>query len=119
MNNKIKEEEKLSYKLKKKAIIEGFAICKIASIPGSSRLRLRTKALERWLANNYHSEMKWMEAERRKNIESLLKGAKSVLTVGFNYLSEEHKQKTNFKIGKFGQGEDYHKVIFKKLKKNR
>ena len=117
MNNKIKGEEELSYKLKKKAIIEGFAICKIASIPGSSRLRLRTKALERWLANNYHSEMKWMEAERRKNIESLLKGAKSVLTVGFNYLSAEHKQKTKFKIGKFGQGEDYHKVIFKKLKK--
>ena len=117
MNDIIKKEEELSYKLKKKAIFEGFAISKIASIPGSSRLRLRTKALERWLANNYHSDMKWMEAERRKNIESLLKGAKSVLTVGFNYLSEEHKEKTKFKIGKFGQGEDYHKVIFKKLKK--
>ena len=58
-----------------------------------------------------------MEAERRKDIKSLLEGAKSVLTVGFNYLSEEHKQNSKFKIGKFGQGEDYHKVIFKKLKK--
>ena len=117
MKNIIKKKEELSYRLKKKAIFEGFAISKIASIPGSSRLRLRTKSLERWLENNYHSEMKWMEAERRKNIESLLKGAKSVLTVGFNYLSEEQKQKTKFKIGKFGQGEDYHKVIFNKLKK--
>ena len=116
MNDIVKKKEELSYKLKKRAIFEGFAISKIASIPGSSRLRLRTKALERWLANDYHSEMKWMEAERRKNIESLLKGAKSVLTVGFNYLSEEHKHKTHFKIGKFGQGEDYHKVIYKKLK---
>ena len=78
---------------------------------------MRTQALERWLANNYHSEMKWMEAERRKNIESLLNGAKSVLTVGFNYLSEEHKEREQFKIGKFGQGEDYHKIINKKLKK--
>ena len=80
-------------------------------------IRDRTKALERWLANNYHSEMKWMEAEKRQSIESLLNGAKSVLTVGFNYLSEKHKEREQFKIGKFGQGEDYHKLINKKLKK--
>ncbi len=109
-------KKKLSYRLKERAIIEGFAISGIASIPGSSRIKLRTKALERWLANNYHSEMKWMEAERRKDIESLLKGAKSVLTVGFNYLTEQHKQNLKFKIGKFAQGQDYHKVIYKKLK---
>ena len=60
--------------------------------------------------------MKWMEAERRKNIEFLLKGAKSVLSVGFNYLNEENEDKKKFKIGKFGQGEDYHKVIQKKLR---
>ncbi len=111
------KKEELSNRLKKRAILEGFAVSGIASIPGSSRLKLRTKALDRWLANNYHSEMRWMEAERRKDIKFLLKGAKSVLTVGFNYLSEEHKQNPKFKIGKFAQGEDYHKVIFKKLKK--
>ena len=116
MKDIIQYKKKLSYSLKKRAIFEGFATSGIASIPGSSRLKLRTKALERWLANNYHSEMKWMEAERRQSIESLLKGAKSVLTVGFNYLSEEHKEKEKFKIGKFGQGDDYHKVIYKKLK---
>ena len=116
MKDIIEKRDLLSDRLKKRAILEGFAVSGIASIPGSSRLRLRTKALERWLENNYHSEMKWMEAERRKSIESLLNGAKSVLTVGFNYLSEEHKQKTKFKIGKFGQGEDYHKVINRKLK---
>ena len=111
-----KNKEELSNELKIRAISEGFAVSAIASIPGSSRLKLRTEALERWLSKNYHSEMKWMEAERRKNIESILNGAKSVLTVGFNYLSEEQKERTNFKIGKFGQGKDYHKVIFKKLK---
>jgi len=116
MKDIIHEKEELSYKLKKRAISEGFAVSGIASIPGSSRLKLRTKALERWLTKNYHSDMKWMEAERRKNIESLLSGAKSVLTVGFNYLSEEHKERAQFKVGKFGQGDDYHKVIHKKLK---
>ena len=116
MKNVIENKKKLSYKLKKKAISEGFAVSGIASIPGSSRIKLRTKALERWLNNNYHSDMKWMEAEKRKNINSLLKDAKSVLTVGFNYLSEQHIQNVKFKVGKFGQGEDYHKVIYKKLK---
>ena len=117
MKNIIQNKEELSDKLKKRAIFEGFAVSGIASIPGGSRIKLRTKALERWLANNYHSEMKWMEAERRKDIKSLLNEAKSVLTVGFNYLSEEHKENAKFKVGKFGQGEDYHKLINKKLEK--
>ena len=106
----------LSNKLKERAIFEGFAISGIAAIPGSSRLKLRNNALERWLSNNYHGEMKWMEAEKRKNIELLLSGAQSVLSVGFNYLSKNHTNNRLFKIGKFGQGEDYHKVIYKKLK---
>ena len=59
------KKKDLSYKLQKRAILEGFAVSGIASIPGSSRLRLRTKALDRWLANNYHGEMRWMESEKR------------------------------------------------------
>ena len=83
MVNTIQDKKEISKKLKERAIFEGFAVSGIASIPGSSRIKLRTKALERWLSNNHHGEMKWMEAERRKNISSLLEGAKSVLSVGF------------------------------------
>ena len=111
-----KSTSKICKKLKEKAICEGFAIAGIASIPGSSRLKLRTKALERWLSNKHHSEMKWMEAERRKNISSLLEGAKSVLSVGFTYNSSQNNNNNFLKIGKFSQGEDYHKVIYKKLR---
>ena len=111
----IQDKKEISKKLKERAIFEGFTIAGIASIPGSSRVKLRTNALERWLANNYHGEMKWMEAEKRKNIESLFEDAKSVLSVGFNYISS-HKSDNLFKVGKFGQGEDYHKIIYKKLK---
>ena len=118
MINRIQDKKEISLKLKERAIFEGFTISGIALIPGSSRLKLRTKALERWLSNNYQSEMKWMETERRKDIESLLEGAKSVLSVGFSYISSQNKDNTNnnFKVGKFSQGEDYHKVIYKKLK---
>ena len=117
MINTLPNKKEISKKIKERAISEGFTICGIASIPGSSRLQLRTNALNRWLSNNYHSEMKWMEAERRKNINSLLEGAKSVLSVGFAYInSQENNQNRIFKIGKFSQGEDYHQVIYKKLK---
>ena len=115
MNETFDDIKEFSKKLKERAIIEGFTIAGIASIPGSSRLKLRTNALNRWLSNNYHAEMKWMEAERRKNIDSLLEDAKSVLSVGFNYISS-HKSNNFFKVGKFSQGEDYHKIIYKKLK---
>ena len=57
-----------------------------------------------------------MEAERRKNINSLLEGAKSVLSVGFNYINSENSDNKTFKVGKFGLGDDYHKIIHKKLK---
>jgi len=117
MINTFNDKKEISKKLKEKAINEGFTISGIASIPGSPRLKLRTNALERWLSSNHHGEMKWMEAERRKNISSLLEGAKSVLSVGFSYFSSQNNNNDKFfKVGKFSQGEDYHKVIHKKLK---
>ena len=63
MIDKIQDKKEISKRLKDRAIFEGFSIAGIASIPGSSRINLRTKALERWLSNNHHAEMKWMEAE--------------------------------------------------------
>jgi len=117
MINNLKDKKDFSKKLKERAIHEGFTISGIASIPGSSRLKLRTKALDRWLSNNYHDDMKWMEAKRRKNVSTLLEGAKSVLSVGFTYISSKNNNlNTFFKVGKFSHGEDYHKVIHKKLK---
>ena len=115
MINSLHNKKEISKKLKERAIKEGFTISGIASIPGSSRLKLRTNALERWLSNNHHADMKWMEAERRKNIDLLLEDAQSVLSVGFNYISS-HKSDNLLKVGKFSQGEDYHRIIYKKLK---
>ena len=98
MINTPQEKKEVSKKLKERAINEGFTISGIAAIPGSSRLKLRTNALERWLSNNHHGEMKWMEAERRKNISSLLEGAQSVLSVGFSYVnSQNNNENKNLK----------------------
>ena len=116
MINTIQDIKKISEKLKERAISEGFTLAGIASIPGSSRIKLRTNALERWLSNNNHAEMKWMEEEKRRNIGSLFKDAKSVLSVGFAYIHSENNNNNLLKVAKFSQGEDYHKVIQKKLK---
>ena len=97
------DKKEISKNLKERAILEGFTIAGIASIPGSSRIKLRTNALERWLSNNYHAEMKWMEAERRKNIESLFKDAKSVLSVGFAYINSQSNNSNFLKVAKFSQ----------------
>ena len=51
MINTLQDKKEISKKLKEKAISEGFTISGIASIPGSSRLKLRNDALNRWLAN--------------------------------------------------------------------
>ena len=106
MIDSIKNKKEISKKLKERAIFEGFAIAGIASIPGSTRVKLWTNALERWLSNNYHAEMKWMEAERRKNIDSLYETAKSVLSVGFTYINSQNNNNNFLKVAKFSQGED-------------
>ena len=98
MIDTIQDQEKISKKLKERAIIEGFTMAGIASIPGSSRIKLRTNALERWLSHNHHAEMKWIEAERRKNIGSLFANAKSILSVGFTYISSENSNNNLFKV---------------------
>ena len=47
----------------------------------------------------------------------MLKGVKSVLAVGLNYYIDTDKTPKDISIARYGWGEDYHKVIEKKLKK--
>ena len=109
MINTIQDKKEISNKLKERAIFEGFTIAGIASIPGSSRIKLRTNALERWLSNNHHAEMKWMEAEKRRNIGSLFENAKSILSVGFTYINSENNNNKFLKVANLAK----EKIIIK------
>ena len=106
----------LTERIKAKAKALGFDPVGIAKVPGSSRIKLRTKALEKWLNAGYHAEMKWMEAPRRKNIETLLEGVQSVIAVGLNYFVDKKPDKKSLLIGRYAWGSDYHKTIEKRLK---
>ena len=110
-------QKKLSEELKAEAKNLGFNLVGIATVPESSRIKLRTAALQRWLNAGHQAGMKWMEAPRRQNIESLLKGVKSVLAVGLNYYIETDKKPNTLSIARYSWGNDYHKVLTKRLKK--
>ena len=113
----LKKSIDLTKKIKEKAFEEGFDAVGIAKVPESSRIKLRTASLDRWLNAGYQAKMEWMKSPRRKNIEHMLKGVQSVLAVGLNYYIDIDKAPKDISIARYGWGQDYHKVIEKKLKK--
>ena len=110
-------QNELSKNLKKVAEGEGFNPVGIACIPGSSQIELRTQSLQKWLNAGFQAEMKWMAAPRRKDIESLLEGVKSVLAVGMNYYVDAKPKENSLSIARYAWGKDYHKVIEQRLKR--
>ncbi len=113
----LKKSDNLTRKIKDRAFEEGFDAVGIATVPGSSRIKLRTASLERWLEAGHQAKMEWMKSPRRKNIENMLQGVQSVLAVGLNYYVDTYKMPKDISIARYGWGQDYHKVIEKKLKK--
>ncbi len=113
----LKKSIDLTKKIKKRAFEEGFDVVGVASVPGSSRIKLRTASLERWLQAGHEAKMEWMKNPRRKNIDHMLQGVKSVLAVGLNYYIDTDRAPKDLSIARYGWGKDYHKVIEKKLKK--
>jgi epoxyqueuosine reductase len=88
----------------------------IASAAGSERLRLRTAALERWLAAGHQADMAWMADPRRRAVEALLPGVRSVVAVGLPYWVEAERAPGSLKVARYGWGRDYHRVIDGRLR---
>ena len=102
--------------LKQQARQLGFAAVGIASAAGSERLRLRTAALERWLAAGHQADMAWMADPRRRAVEALLPGVRSVVAVGLPYWVEAERVPGSLKVARYGWGRDYHRVIDGRLR---
>ena len=102
--------------IKQKAEKFGFQSCGISK---AEFLEEEAPRLEAWLKNNYHGEMKYMENhfDKRLNPTLLVDGAKSVISLSYNYFPKEKIERLeNFKISKYAYGEDYHEVIKEILK---
>lgn len=76
--------------------------------------------LEQWLTKNMHGQMAYManHFDMRLDPRLLVPGAKSVVSLLLNYFPDESaKQPVGApKVSKYAYGEDYHKVIKRKLK---
>jgi epoxyqueuosine reductase len=94
----------------------GFEDVKVAKAEFMEDEALR---LENWLNKGYHGEMKYMEKhfDLRVDPTKLVPGAKSVVSLMYNYYSEEKQaDPTAPKISMYAYGRDYHKVVKAKLK---
>ncbi len=74
--------------------------------------------LERWLNQNMHGKMHYMENHFDKRLDPrlLVDGAKTVVSLLLNYFPEEQQKEDTYKISKYAYGTDYHFVIKDKLK---
>ncbi|MCL6523827.1 MAG: tRNA epoxyqueuosine(34) reductase QueG [Thermoflavifilum sp.] len=93
----------------------GFDYCGIAR---AEPLTEDARRLERWLAQGYHGTMSYMERymDLRIDPRKLVPGARSVITLLMNYYPAQQQRAECYQISKYAYGEDYHRVIKKKLK---
>ena len=97
--------------IKQKAEKFGFQSCGISK---AEFLEEEAPRLEAWLNKGYHGEMQYMENhfDKRLNPTLLVDGAKSVISLSYNYFPKvKIDEINNFKISKYAYGEDYHEVI--------
>lgn len=108
------DKQRLTEQIKNEATRLGFHSCGFAR---SHYLESQAPLLEKWLKNGYHGKMQYMENyfELRLNPDKLVEGAKTVISLLYNYFPSEVQAIDTYKISKYAYGQDYHQVIKKKL----
>lgn len=94
----------------------GFMFCGISK---ADFLEEDAPRLETWLNKGMHGEMQYMENyfDKRLDPRLLVDGARSVISLGLNYYTDELQlDPASPKISKYAYGDDYHHVIKGKLK---
>lgn len=106
--------EKHTQLIKQEAVRLGFQSCGIAL---AGRLDEDARRLENWLNKGYQGTMAYMENhfDLRTDPSRLVPGARSVITLLFNYFPSEMPRQEAPKISKYAWGTDYHFVIKDKL----
>lgn len=94
----------------------GFLSCGVSK---AEFLEEEAPRLEKWLTQNMHGEMRYMENHFDKRLDptKLVDDSKSVISLLLNYFpSEQQKDPEAPKLSKYAYGTDYHFVIKDKLK---
>jgi epoxyqueuosine reductase len=101
--------------IKQEAKRLGFLSCGVSR---ADFLEAEATRLEQWLKSGFHGSMGYMERhfDKRLDPRKLVPGAKSVVSLLYNYFPEETQPQGSYKISKYAYGEDYHYVVKDKLK---
>lgn len=107
-------KNKYSQLIKTEAHRLGFSSCGISK---AEFLEEEAPRLEQWLKNGFHGKMHYMENHFDKRLDptKLVPGARSVISLQYNYFPNEIQNPDSYKISKYAYGEDYHHVIKTKL----
>lgn len=108
-----REPNTLTAAIKAQALALGFD--KVGVIPAEP-LQPEGDRLAQWLTKGSHGDMAWMadKAAMRSDPKALMPEARSVLCVAMNYYHPAPV--TSPKISRYARGEDYHRVLKRKLK---
>lgn len=73
--------------------------------------------LEMWIEKGYDADMKWIKKnfEKRRDVRKILKNARSVISLAYNYYTPFQHSSTEPKISRYAWGRDYHKILKPKL----
>ena len=93
----------------------GFLSCGISK---ADFLEEEAPRLEKWLNDNMHGEMQYMENHFDKRLDptKLVDGAKSVISLLLNYYPQEKQIENTYMLSKYAYGQDYHHIIKSKLR---
>jgi epoxyqueuosine reductase len=93
----------------------GFQFCGISK---AEFLAEEAPRLEKWLKDSKHGKMGYMENhfDMRLDPRLLVPGAKSVVSLIYNYYPGQKQQEDTYKVSKYAYGTDYHFVLKEKLK---
>jgi epoxyqueuosine reductase len=103
-------------KIREEAYRLGFDFIGMAK---AERMDEEARRLDTWLNKGFHGKMSYMENHFEKRIDprQLVEGAKSVISLTYNYFTEEKQADTDSpKISQYAYGVDYHYVVKEKLK---
>ncbi|NBS19433.1 MAG: tRNA epoxyqueuosine(34) reductase QueG [Flavobacteriia bacterium] len=109
-------KKEYTQKIKSTAQDLGFLSCGISK---AEFLEEEAPRLEQWLKEGRHGQMAYMENHFDKRLDPrlLVPGARSVVSLLFNYYPEKQQASEAPKFSKYAYGQDYHEVIKDKLKK--
>jgi len=114
-NYSMNEKQNHTLSIKEKAKELGFYEVGISK---AQKLKDEEKRLQNWLLGGNNASMEYMDNhfDKRLDPSKLVPGAKSVISLMFNYYTDKKQSDNTLKVSKYAYGRDYHKVLKRKLK---